>query len=129
MLFIAILLTACVPISARRSSWRGPTAPIPIQTDAWTFTTGRRTVAGHIIETDHYAIHTTVTDKDFLNSLAQLMEGAWQQYRALTPGVAASEWPLVSYLFAERSEWAAFTADRTGSDAAVYLQIARGGYT
>jgi hypothetical protein len=33
------------------------------------------------------------------------------------------------YVFAERTEWARFTAAKTGQDAAVYLQINRGGYT
>ncbi len=82
-----------------------------------------------LILTDHYAIHTTLTDSDFLQTLAQLMEGAYQQYRQLTPGVPESDHPMDCYLFAQRPEWARFTSARTGSDAAVYLQINRGAYT
>ena len=127
---VTLLLTAVVGCaSASPSRWNGPTAQATAEIEPWTFTTARKAVPGKIIATDHYAIHTTVIDAVFLNSMAQLMEGAWQQYRALTPGLTPSEWPLTSYLFAERSEWAAFTADRTGGDAAIYLQINRGGYT
>lgn len=33
------------------------------------------------------------------------------------------------FIFGRRAEWAEFTAQRTGEDAAMYLQIPRGGYT
>src|SRR5690606_1520091 len=36
--------------------------------------------------------------------------------------------PMEGYLFANRTEWAAFTAAHAGEDAAVYLQVPRGGY-
>ena len=36
---------------------------------------------------------------------------------------------MACYLFQTRDEWAAFTRTRTGADAAIYLQINRGGYT
>jgi hypothetical protein len=36
---------------------------------------------------------------------------------------------MACYLFQTREQWAAFTRTRTGADAAIYLQINRGGYT
>ena len=61
--------------------------------------------------------------------LATVMEGALAQYQRFTPGVRLSTRPMECYVFAQRGEWAKFTKDRTGADAAVYLQINRGGYT
>jgi hypothetical protein len=82
-----------------------------------------------VLRTEHYAIHTTITDREFLAAVSQLMEGAYSQYRLLTPNVVPSPQPMDCYLFAQRPEWAQFTASRCGQDAAVYLQINRGGYT
>lgn len=86
-------------------------------------TPGRRVV------TDHYHIHTTIEDADFVASLAQLMEGALHQYRRLVPEVRPSSRAMQCYVFADRTQWAAFTRASAGRDAAVYLQINRGGYT
>jgi hypothetical protein len=57
------------------------------------------------------------------------MEGAYAQYRDLTPGITPSDRPMDCYIFAHRNEWAQFTTEHTGPDAAIYLQINRGGYT
>jgi hypothetical protein len=81
------------------------------------------------VRSAHFTIHTTIADRDFLAKLAQLMEGALQQYRLFTPGVNVTDDPLECYVFGKRPEWAEFTAAKTGSDAALYLQINRGGYT
>ncbi len=91
----------------------------------WTFE-GR---PARIIHTDHYLIHTTIEDADFLNSLADVIEGALEHYRRLTPQVQLSARPMECYIFSNRREWAQFTKDSTGADAAIYLQINRGGYT
>jgi hypothetical protein len=47
----------------------------------------------------------------------------------LTPGVPLSTTPMECYVFARRPQWVEFTRQHTGQDAAVYLQINRGGYT
>jgi hypothetical protein len=100
-------------------------APVALNTAAWTFD-GK---AAHVVKTDHYLIHTTIDDSDFLDSLAIVMEGSLEQYRQLTPGVPISPRPMECYIFSRRPEWAQFTKDHTGTDAAIYLQINRGGYT
>src|SRR5689334_20763899 len=81
------------------------------------------------VHTPHYAIHTTLDDRDFLTNLGQLMEASLKQYQLFTPGVHVTIDPLDCYVFAHRPEWAEFTAQKTGADAALYLQINRGGYT
>jgi hypothetical protein len=79
--------------------------------------------------TNHYAIHTTIDDKEFLANLGNLMESSLKQYQMFTPGVRVTSDPMDCYVFARRTEWAEFTAQKTGADAALYLQINRGGYT
>lgn len=96
-----------------------------VSTDAWVFD-GR---PGRIITTPHYRIHTTIDDQEFLESLTAVMEGALEQYRALTPTIPLTDRPMECYVFSRRPEWAQFTRQHTGNDAAVYLQINRGGYT
>src|SRR5262245_6572362 len=82
-----------------------------------------------VIHTSHYAIHTTISNTDFSAAMGALMEAALLQYQQFTPGVTVSSEPLECFVFQRRTEWAEFTADKTGDDAALYLQINRGGYT
>ncbi len=81
------------------------------------------------VRSAHYSIHTTIDDRHFLTDLATLMESALSRYEQFTPAVIASADPMDCYMFARRPEWADFTAAKTGTDAALYLQINRGGYT
>src|SRR5207247_1086742 len=70
-----------------------------------------------------------IADEDFTDTLAQTLEGAYGHYHMLTPSVPETREPMKCYVFARRQEWASFTSEKTGADAAVYLQITRGGYT
>jgi hypothetical protein len=83
-----------------------------------------------IIRTAHYKIYSTVEDRpDLLNRTGQLMEGAFDAYRAMVPQVPPTDYPMQCYLFADRTQWADFTRQHTGLDSTIYLQISRGGYT
>jgi len=93
--------------------------------DAWTFD-GK---GGYRIHSPHYLIYTTIDDKELMGGVAEMMEGALLEYRKLTPGVPLSDEPMDCYFFAQRPQWATFTRKNTGPDAAIYLQIVRGGYT
>jgi hypothetical protein len=116
-LVLCLLLVGCAQPVHR--------SPASLSTSGWTFD-GK---PARIVKTDHYLIHTTIDDTDFLDSLAQTMEGALEEYRKLTPGVVPSSRPMECYIFSRRPEWAQFTREHTGADAAIYLQINRGGYT
>ena len=96
-----------------------------IRIEPWTY----RDKPARTVRSPHYVIRTTIADDEFLRSLAMLMEGALRQYQQFTPGVRPSDEPMECFVFANRREWAEFTAARTGADAALYLQINRGGYT
>lgn len=103
----------------------GPVAAAPVRTEPWSFE-GK---PGKLLVTPHYLLFTTVDDDEVLGGVAQVLEGAYEQYRLLAPAVPPSDRPMECYLFGYRNEWASFTERNAGTDARVYLQISRGGYT
>jgi hypothetical protein len=120
-----VVVVALVAGCASQRSGEGLRAPVPTQVGPWSFA-GQ---VGRKVDTPHYVIYTTLTDREVVAGIGQLMEGALSQYRRLAPNVPASGQPMACYLFQTRDQWAAFTQSRTGADAAIYLQINRGGYT
>ena len=120
-----LLLLVCAGCASRPHDLAGPARPAPARVEPWLF----QGEPGQKVVTPHYVIYTTVEDEDLVVSVGQLMEGALAQYRRLAPAVPASQRPMECYLFQSRDQWAAFTKSRTGADAAIYLQINRGGYT
>jgi hypothetical protein len=103
----------------------GPAAPalVSLQKLSIEGATGTR------IASPHYLIYSTIADDEVLRRVAQVMEGALAQYRALAPDVPLTDRPMDCYLFESRDQWAAFTKAHTGEDAAIYLRVNRGGYT
>lgn len=123
MLLCLILLCACTnpqPVG----TWSGPLTRASTITEAWTFA-GQ---PARIIRTQHYRLHTTMTDETPAQ-VAQVLEGAFAEYRRLTPHVIPNARPMDVYLFLHRDEWANFTRANTGAYAQVYLRVQRGGYT
>jgi hypothetical protein len=122
---VSLLLVAGAGCASQQGNWHGPESAALVRTSPWSY----RGRAGEVLATPHYRIHTTVTEPDVLAKLPQVLEGAYGRYRVFAGGVAVSERPLDCYVFGKRDEWADFTQSHTGADAAVYLQITRGGYT
>jgi hypothetical protein len=118
---------AASPTPPRRSAATdGPASVAPVTVADWKLgdQPARR------VSTPHYVLYTTLDRNDPLNdALPQVLEGAYAQYRRLAPTAVTTDKPLVCYVFANRSQWSEFTRRHTGSVAAVYLQITRGGYT
>ena len=109
--------------ASRRSDWSGPRAAATVQRTPWQYLDA----PGIILQTPHYQIHTTIRDEAVLGRLPQVLEGAYAQYQEFAAAPASGK-PLKCYVFGERREWADFTQKNTGNDAAIYLQITRGGY-
>lgn len=105
-------------------NWQGPSAPAMLVTEGWNF----GDAPGRVIRTAHYNLYTTIEDERILAVVPQVLEGALLQYRLLVPDIPLTSRPMDCYLFANRTQWAAFTAAHTGEDAQVYLQVLRGGY-
>lgn len=104
---------------------QGPPGPAPLRIDNWNV----NGVAGSRVVSPHYVIYSTVPDRQLLLRVGELMEGALSAYRSVAPDVPQSDRAMECYLFASRPQWAAFTKDHTGEDAAIYLRVNRGGYT
>lgn len=123
--FVATLAGCAATPRASTGTPSGPQSPAAVVVDPWTY----RGEPARLLRTAHYEIHTTIPDDDVVMDVAQLMEGAYEQYRLLAPDVPLSHEPMQCYLFKDRPEWVTFTKSRTGADANIYLQIGRGGYT
>lgn len=123
-LLILCLLASCTP-KEKLGQRLGPTAPVTIATQSWSY----GDAPGYILSTPHYTVHTTLQDLEFAKKLTQLLEAAFHQYQQFAPGIDLSDKPMDCYIFATREQWADFTVKNTGSTAKVFLQINRGGYT
>jgi hypothetical protein len=123
---LAVLALLGVPGCAALSNshWTGPATPAPVSSDGWQYNND----AGKVLKTPHYLIHTTISDPEVLLRLPQVLEGAYAQYQTFAVAPVTNK-PMRCFVFGKRNEWADFTSRHTGSDAAIYLQITRGGYT
>jgi len=117
----ALLVVGCAS-SQSTSGATGPNESVQLTEQRWGS-------SGTVLKTAHFTLYTTMNDPDFNQRLAQVMEGALTQYRRLAPTAKIDPRPMDCYIFANRRQWAEFTRQRTGNDAAIYLQINRGGYT
>ncbi|MCL2647754.1 MAG: hypothetical protein FWD61_12210 [Phycisphaerales bacterium] len=95
----------------------------PLSTQAWQF--GNH--AGVMIATPHYRVYTTIGDPIYQRLLAKLLEANFARSTLLNPQSRVSG-PLDCYVFATRGQWETYTRVHAGGNAAVYLQIAAGGY-
>lgn len=123
-LLLGVLLAGCA--SSNPPAFKGPVAGSSAYEEAWVFPGSD---SARKLITPHYILYTTIQNDDIVQRLGQLMEGAFEQYRQVAPGLTLTDKPLECYLFENRQQWAQFTKARTGEDAAIYLQINRGGYT
>ena len=86
-------------------------------------------VRGEVLHTESYRISTTLRDAALRDTLPDFMERSLAHYRTALVPLPAPDEPLESWVFGSRSEWAAYTTQRLGAEAANYLGIGRGGYT
>ena len=97
---------------------------VPFEIETWQYGghDGRR------ITSEHYEIHTTLTDEVLLEALPQVVETAYLFYRELVPASREPQRRMQVYLFARRSEWVAFTRRFGQRRAKTLLKVRRGGY-
>src|SRR5437764_787108 len=89
-LALTIIALASCEASSKHSAWEGPHTLQPVNYDSWNF----HDHAGQTLHTTHYVIHTTIDNKEFLNRLAQVMEGSYTQYQKLAPLADATSAPM-----------------------------------
>ncbi|HEY8746873.1 MAG TPA: hypothetical protein VIM11_02785 [Tepidisphaeraceae bacterium] len=84
---------------------------------------------GARVDLPHYVIYSTISDRQMLLRIGDLLESALASYHVLAPQIPSDSRPMECYIFENRSQWANFTKAHTGDDAAIYLRVNRGGYT
>jgi hypothetical protein len=84
---------------------------------------------GARVDLPHYVIFSTISDRQMLLRIGDLLEGAMASYRSLAPQIPTDSRPMECFVFENRSQWASYTRAHTGDDAAIYLRVNRGGYT
>jgi hypothetical protein len=125
LVICCVLLSGCAT-SPRTDLRTGPIFGSAERLEPWAFPgcdSGRKLV------TSHYALYTTIQNDEIVEKLGQLMEGGFERYQQVVPGLTLTDKPLECYLFDNRRQWAQFTQSREGDDAKIYLRINRGGYT
>lgn len=100
-------------------------ADLPVQESAWRFV-GR---PGKTLESEHYKIHTTVTNPELLRALPQVAETAYRHYRALIPTPRQPAEKMEVYLFAQRGEFEHFTQQLAPQKAKLLSQVRNGGFS
>jgi hypothetical protein len=83
---------------------------------------------GITVTTSHYTIHTTLADPLMLRQLPGFMESAYNAYQSQLPEPIDTQTSFVTYLFADRSQWADFTKTFAAPNADAYLKIVKGAY-
>ena len=131
LIHLSSAILACVAISAsigcstHRAGWTGPASSAAFTVSPWP----SRAAPASVLTSQRYRIYTTLPGGARRDALPQVLEGAYAQYQRLAPLKPMDDRPLHCFIFADRREWEEFTTRRTGSDAAMYRQIPRGGYT
>jgi hypothetical protein len=122
---LAGLVVGCATTSADPVTWIVPPADSRVWIDV-----DIRYPNARVVRTRHFEIFTTISDREFLLQLGQTMESALHVYQRIAPTARVdSAGPMQCFVFADRRQWAQFTAETAGEDAKVYLSINRGGYT
>lgn len=98
--------------------------PVVTRQVAWSF----HGVPGSVLTTPHYDLHTTCRDRTLLDALPKILEGSFAAYQKLVPVATPPDRPMVSYVFATRDQWEAFTREFAGARADTYMKIRTGGY-
>lgn len=84
---------------------------------------------GRLHRTDHFLIHSTLTDGSLERTLSLFSERALERYRSELGALPPPERPLQTYIFGSRPQWERFTRDRLGANAGPYLAMGKGGFT
>jgi len=117
-------LAAVAPALAGCSAIQQP-EPIPFTVETWDY----RDEPGHVLESEHYRIHTTCRYRPFVNALPGFLETCWQAYAEVVPPLSDPDRKLETYVFQQRWHWERFTEEFAPARAVVYKKIRRGGYS
>ncbi|MBN2064984.1 MAG: hypothetical protein JW745_09295, partial [Sedimentisphaerales bacterium] len=81
------------------------------------------------IETSHYIIYTTVTDRLILRRLPMLLESAWQNFHSFTPDTRPRQSAKGQvYYFNTRQQWLDFSRSFAPESFHIFEQVRSGAY-
>ena len=122
---LGLIVLALAGCADRKPDPRVAPADLPVQESPWRYV-GR---TGKTLETEHYRIHTTVTDENLLRALPQVVETAYRHYQGLIPTPRQPAEKMEVYLFAQRGEFEYFTKELAPQKAKLLTQVRNGGYS
>ncbi len=117
-----IIIASLVAVLAGCQSQRSETF-VHYQTKPWPLKRHK----GVILESEHYKIYTTTTDPIFHKAMMTLAETQYRRF-ASTLKIRPKE-KMKVYVFANTTQWIAFTRANLGSWAKDMIRIRSGGYT
>lgn len=91
----------------------------------WTY----QDAAGCLISTPNYRVYTTIEYPKILDRLPVFYERALEHYTTALAKLPKPDVPLRTYLFQERSQWQAMTAEMLPDQAGMFNNLGRGGFT
>ncbi|MCE5328187.1 MAG: hypothetical protein LLG01_17410 [Planctomycetaceae bacterium] len=109
---------------AKRQKWV-PLSSSPV-VEPWKTPVGE----GRSLETPHYRIFTTVSNRQMLQLFPAFMEAAYDNYYVITglPRIAPGK-KMPVYFLADRNQWVNLTEFRFGKDTGAFVDIPTGGYS
>ena len=124
--FATARLLACAFIALAFSSCRAPerASAAAFSVEDWS----GEGLVGRRYYTDHFEIISTLRDREFETALPAFCEAAHARY-VQTISFPPTESKLVTHVFADRAQWAAFTRRRFPERFDVYSRIRHGGFT
>jgi len=97
---------------------------VPVDIVPWTW----RGTPGVRLLTDHYDIHTTITDTTMLELMPDFFERALHQYRTSFGDLPAADGRFETYLFRTQREWQRKTWEVLPEQAGAFMNLGRGGF-
>ncbi len=86
-------------------------------------------LVGRTLTTQHFEVHSTLTDVEFENALSGFLEAMLRRFESVAPAPAPANTRLTTYVFATRAEWAQFTGTFYPDRYATLRRIRTGGFT
>ncbi|NOX58417.1 MAG: DUF1570 domain-containing protein [Planctomycetes bacterium] len=121
-LLIALALLVHVAVIGGCSS--GDAEMVQVREEPWSV----GGMSGTKLSTEHFDIHSTLTDSQLQAALPSFLEAAYDQYHSLLPAPESSTKRLQTYVFNNRAQWELFAKKKYPRRYPVFQKISAGGF-
>ncbi len=118
----ALVLVALVLITSGGCS-SGTAEVVQVSEAPWAF----GTINGTTLSTEHFDIHSTLTDAELQEALPAFLEAAYAQYSSLLPAPESGP-RLQTYVLNNRAQWEAFAKSKFPQRFPIFRKISAGGF-